>query len=226
MLCIIPVRAGSKRFPKKNLSLLNGKSLLARTIEMVIDSNIFDQILITTDDPDANIIAKQYPITIQQRPDDLAGDTIRVLDVVKHLLLMDDYQSTEEIAVIFVTSPLRIVEDLINAYNIFQKGYDSLLSVTKYSEPPQFALKIHHSNIVPYISYDYFWKHTQKNRLENLYYPNFSIQMCRRNVIFKHNGFLGMNCGYVEIPFERSVDIDTPMDLKLAEFLISNVPSN
>jgi len=222
MLCVIPVRAGSKRFPKKNLSLFRGKSLIERTIETAIDSNIFSQIVMTTDDPEAIIVSKQYPIIVEKRPSSLAADTVRVLDVVKHLLLMNEYSSVEEITVLFVTSPLRNVEDIVSAYKTFQNGYDSLLSITKYHEPLQFALKIENGNIVPYISYDFFRKHTQKNRLQSLYFPNFSIQMCKRNVIFRYNGFVGANCGYIEIPYERSADIDTSMDLKWAEFLAIN----
>ena len=109
---------------------------------------------------------------------------------MKDLLVKDDYKSMEEIAVLFVTSPLRTVEDIILSYDKFQNGHDSLLSVTRFNQPPQFALKVKNNNVIPYFSYDYFWKSTQKNRLEPLFFPNFSIQMCKRNIIFDHNGFV------------------------------------
>ena len=107
MLAIIPARGGSKRFPNKNISVFNGKRLIDRAIEQAIDSKLFTDIVFTSDDQRAINFARQYDIDIDERPASLATDDTRIVEVVKFLLSQDRYQHHQEVALLFLTSPLR-----------------------------------------------------------------------------------------------------------------------
>jgi len=219
MLAIIPARGGSKRFPNKNISVFNGKRLIDRAIEQAIDSKLFTDIVFTSDDQRAINFARQYDIDIDERPASLATDDTRIVEVVKYLLSQDRYQHHQEVALLFLTSPLRTVQDITNTAAKLIDGYDSAQTVTEYPIAPQFALDIQGDNIVPWHSYDYFRVLTTKQKIPKLYYPNYAVQMFRREVVFTYNGFLGEKSGYVIIPPERAVDVDTKLDFKMAEFL-------
>jgi CMP-N-acetylneuraminic acid synthetase len=222
MIGIIPARSGSKRFPGKNTIDFFGMTLLERTIEQAISSKVFERVIVTSDDPEVNNIARKYPVEIDYRPSTLACDDTRVVDVVKYLFNMPKYQHTESMALLFVTSPFRRIKDIVSASNMFNDGYDSLLTITKYPIAPQFALDFSAGVVNSWHSSDFFLKTTTKQSIEQLYYPNYMIQMATRDVVMSKDGFLGDNCAGMEINPLYSVDIDTPMDYEWAKFLVDS----
>ncbi|MCK5322497.1 MAG: acylneuraminate cytidylyltransferase family protein [Desulfobulbaceae bacterium] len=220
MIGIIPARAGSTRLPGKNVSTLGGKSLVALAIEGALKSGVFSKLIVSSDDPQVITMAREYPVDIDERPTELSGGDVRVVEVVKYLLSKQEYADHNTLAVLFVTSPFREAAHIQEAARLLEQGRDSVLSITKMAQPPQFALKKEGENVVPWVSYDYFRINTQKQKMEPLYYPNFAIQMCKKEVVFTYNGFLGDDCGYVEISPEKAVDIDTQLDFDWARFLL------
>ena len=87
-LCIIPARGGSKRLPRKNLKLLNGKPLIFHTIDSAIDSNIFDKIIFTSDNEEIlKLVSVNYPFKLIEtfnRPPEFASDTSKVIETIKY----------------------------------------------------------------------------------------------------------------------------------------------
>lgn len=82
-ICIIPARGGSKGIPKKNIRPLGGKPLIAHTIESAIDSNLFDHVVVTTDDQEIAKISKDFGAEIPfMRPSELSGDTTSTDEVL------------------------------------------------------------------------------------------------------------------------------------------------
>lgn len=225
MLCIIPARAGSKRFPKKNLCSVEGKSRIARAISGALESDVFDDIIFSSDDPEALAIANDFPITCQERPARLGGDDVRTVTVVQDILGQPAYSEQNAVMVLFVTTPFRRPDHIRMAADRMESGHDSVLSIRPCPEPPQFSLEKNGDHISPWLPYDYFRKATRKQALTPLFVPNFAIQAARRDVIFNLNGFLGNNCGYVEMSAEDSVDIDTVEDLHFAEYLCTTQQS-
>jgi len=143
--------------------------------------------------------------------------------VVKYLFEKDGYENHGSMALLFVTSPFRTVADIVEAKNIYDKGHDSLLSITKYSALPQFALQLEDGGQVkPWYSYDFFNKITTKQKIQELYYPNYMIQMADRSVVMAKNGFMGDHCGRYIIEAERAVDIDTKLDFRWAQYLVES----
>jgi CMP-N-acetylneuraminic acid synthetase len=221
MLCIIPARAGSKRFPGKNTSIFKGQTLISRTIESAIESKVFEDIIVTSNDPKVIEIARKYPVYIHNRQDELSLDTTRIIEVVKFLLENNEIGiKHDNIALLFVTSPLRTVSDIKEAVLKFNIGkFDSLMSISEYLTPPQFALTKIDNCLKAHYDNEFLRKRTQKQSIDTLFYPNYAIQIAQRKIIFKYDSFFGDRCGWTEIPKHRSVDIDTPFDMKWAIFL-------
>ena len=87
-IAIIMARGGSKGLPKKNVKLLNGKPLIAYSIEDAINSGVCDTVLVTSDDDEIIQISKQYGATVSfNRPPELAGDSVPPEPVIQHALL-------------------------------------------------------------------------------------------------------------------------------------------
>ena len=114
-LCIIPARGGSKRLPKKNIKLLNGKPLIFYTLDAVIKSKVFDKIIFTSDDKEildkVNNNYSMKNLEVIKRPKQLATDTSKVIDTVLHFI-DDDYEQTW---LTLPTSPLKTEKDFIAA---------------------------------------------------------------------------------------------------------------
>ena len=85
-LAIIPARGGSKRLPRKNLLPVGGKPLIDYTLNAVVDSQYFDTVLFSSDDDEMLDYASKYKqVTIEKRDSSLAGDKVKVIDLVKEI---------------------------------------------------------------------------------------------------------------------------------------------
>ena len=219
-LCIIPARSGSKRFPRKNIALLAGKPLLAYAIEAAVESHVFDHVCVSSDDNEILDLARKYGATLAlKRPPELATDTAQVKDVCAYLLedLAGHGDVYTEFAVLLVTSPFRTADDISAAYDIFKRGNaNTLISLVPYSHPPQRAVWISKGYVEPYFGLEYM-KQTQL--LEQVYRHDGSIIFARRDVFLREREFYGTKVVPFFMPPERSVDIDSPLDLAWAEFL-------
>ena len=85
-VALILARAGSKRVPKKNIRLLNGKPLIAYTFEAALASKCFSDIVVSTDDERVKEIAAGSGIAVDERPESMRGDTVRAVEVVEEYL--------------------------------------------------------------------------------------------------------------------------------------------
>lgn len=221
-LCIIPARGGSKRFPRKNLALLAGKPLLAYAIDAALESRVFEVVCVSSEDEEILAIARQYGANLAlKRPEALATDTAQVKHVCLHIL--EDFlahgRKYEEFAVLLVTNPLRTGADLQAAYEIFKtQKANYIMSLVPFSHPPQRAVWAPHGYVEPYFDLKYM-KPTQG--LDTLYRHDGSVIFARSQVFLREKEFYGTKVVPYFIPPERSVDIDNPLDLEWAEFLLS-----
>ncbi len=84
-VAIIPARGGSKRIPRKNIRLFCGKPIISYSIETALESSLFDQVLVSTDDEEIATVSRQYGATVNElRPPEISDDVTGVLDVVSH----------------------------------------------------------------------------------------------------------------------------------------------
>ncbi len=224
MLAIIPARGGSKGLPGKNIKSLNGKPLIAYSIEAALQSNAIDRVIVSTDSAEIAEIALKYGAEIPfMRPSYLAEDSSLAVD--NYIYTIDRYEKEYEVkvdafCVLQPTSPLRISDDIDNAVNIFlEKKADSVIS---YCEEHHTVSWHKHLEDDGRLS-DVFTDQKIKNRqdVKPTYYPNGAIYVFKSSIIKLGQYYSDKTFAYV-MPRERSVDIDVLDDFKLAEFLMDS----
>ncbi len=221
-LCIIPARGGSKRLPGKNIKILNGKPLVFYTLDAVIQSNIFDKIIFTSDDDKiletVKINYSLNNLSIIKRSTNLASDTSKVIDTVLYLL-DEEYDQTW---LTLPTSPLKLAEDFTQAFNLLDSDTDTVLSYTEMEFPPTLGLTVGQDHKL----YDYDaslpWQNGNSRSQDHptVYRPNGALYGAWTNKLKTNkNYYVGQTKGYF-MPRKRSVDIDTQFEFDLAEFLL------
>lgn len=122
ILGIIPARAGSKGVPQKNRRLVGGRPLIQYSIDVALRSKQLTRIVVSTDDPVICDLARVSGIEVVERPVGLAGDASAVIDAVRHVIetsLAGGRVMPEAIVLLQPTAPLRKVEDIDNAVQLF-----------------------------------------------------------------------------------------------------------
>lgn len=220
---IITARGGSKGIPRKNIKNLNGKPVLAYSIEPSIASDFIKKTYVTTEDEEISEISKKFNAEVIERPQELAKDTSSSVDVILHAL---DYLEEKEILPDFFvllqpTSPLRTTEDIENAIRLFiNNECDALISVCEIDHTSMLSLALENKFLVPNCDKDFLNKRRQD--LPTYYSPNGAIYITTPNSLRKNKTFIPKKTIPYVMPKERSVDLDTPFDFKLAEFLLNN----
>lgn len=220
---IITARGGSKGIPRKNIKNLNGKPVLAYSIEPSVASDLIKKTYVTTEDEEISKISKEFNAEVIKRPQDLAEDTSSSVDVVLHAL--DYLENNDELPDFFVllqpTSPLRTTEDIDNSINLFiNNKCDALISVCEIDHTSMLSLTLKEGFIIPNCNEEFLSKRRQD--LPTYYSPNGAIYIITPESLRKNKTFIPKKTIPYVMPKERSVDLDTPFDFKLAEFLLKN----
>ncbi len=222
-IAIIPARGGSKRIPDKNIIPFCGKPMIAHSLESCSDSNLFDKIHVSTDDLRIAKVVKKLGFAIDfMRPAELADDYTPIMPVLKYVLA--EYQKRGEVfdsvCMIMACAPLIKPDDLIQAQALFSqfKGKKQVLAVTQYPVPIEWAYdREDNGRLIP-VQPGAFAIRSQD--IGPKYYDaGVFIFMPAKSVI--ESEFAGDDSnfiGYV-LPKNRTVDIDDPQDLLLAEAL-------
>lgn len=223
ILGLIPARGGSKGLPRKNIRLLLEKPLITWTIEQALASKYLDRIVISTDDEEIAEISKKYGADVPfLRPKELATDEANGIDVVLHTIdwIEKNDKSYNLLMLLQPTSPLRLAEDIDRAIELlFQKNAHAIISVCKTEHHPYW------SNILPengcmeeFIRQGI--KNKNRQKLPIFYRLNGVIYLAYCDYLKKHRSFFEKGTFAYIMPPERSVDIDSLFDFKLAEFLL------
>jgi len=222
-IAIIPARSGSKSLTDKNILPLLGKPVIAYTIEAAIQSKCFDKVFVSTDSRRYAEIAMQYGADVSfLRSEYNASDAASTWDAVREALarFKESNQIFEVIALLQPTSPLRNDKDIQNAMDIFnEKSANFVESVCEMEHSPLW------SNILDdTLSLKNFIKpeHNTRRQLLPVYYrKNGAIYIIRANSLDKLD-YLYLDGSYAYImPTERSIDIDSLIDLKIAEIFLN-----
>lgn len=219
VLAIITARGGSKRLPGKNILDLNGKPLIAWTIEAAKKSLYIDKLIVSTDDNKIANISKQYGAEVPfLRPDELSSDTTISIDVVFHAIKFFKEKNIrfKYILLLQPTSPLRISEDIDNAFKMIDDNTKAIVSVCETEHSPLWSNTLPENLsmkdfIIPEI------KNKRSQDLPKYYRLNGAIYIAEVDYLIKHNEFFGINTKAFIMPQERSVDIDNEVDFKLCD---------
>ena len=222
ILAIIPARGGSKGIPRKNVRLLCGKPLIAYTIEAALSSKLVNRVVVSTEDKEIAEVSKKYGAEVISRPTELAQDDTPSFPVFQHAIRyleeVKDYHP-EIIVVLQPTSPLRIVDDIDGAIEGFLEAkYDSIVSVCEVEHPPHWMYTLAGNRLKPVIKGGE--NVTRRQDAPKVYRLNGAVYVSSRDTTMKENRVLGRDTGAYIMPLERSVDIDTELDFKLAELLM------
>lgn len=138
-VAIIPARGGSKRIPRKNIREFCGKPMIAWSIEAARDSDVFDRIIVSTDDQEIAEIAGEWGAEVPfYRPASLSDDHAGTVGVIAHSVCwLDDQNSTPDAACcLYATAPFVRPEDIRRGLAVLETGdWDYCFTVTEYPSP-------------------------------------------------------------------------------------------
>ena len=224
ILAVITARGGSKGIPQKNIKMLLGKPLIAYTIKVALQSKTLNRTIVSTNDETIAHISKQYGAEVPfLRPQHLATDTATSLSVLQHAVRYleekEDYLA-DIIVCLQPTSPLRSAEDIDQAVNLcFATGTDSVVSLCQAEHHPYWMKKVVAGRIYPLMEVD-DEKYQRRQDLPPVYQLNGAIRVIKRNILLEEERMAGDNTLAYIMPQERSIDIDTPIDFKIAELIL------
>lgn len=211
-IAIIPARGGSKRLPKKNIKLLGGIPLIAHSILYAqANSDIINEIYVSTDDDEIKHAALQFGAKVIDRPQSLSGDLEPTVSALKNVL--QHIETIENVILLQPTNPLRPENLLKESFKCYQeKKQDSLFTVSRNHQ--KFG-KIKDQKFIPFN-----YKIGQRSQdLEALFYENGLLYISKAKLILEDK-IISENA----FPFRvdsifANVDIDTQEDFDYAEYL-------
>jgi CMP-N-acetylneuraminic acid synthetase len=228
VLGVIQARGGSKGIHKKNIFPLAGKPLISYTIEAAIKSKLFDEIVVSTDCEDISNAAKASGAEVPfMRPEHLSGDTVWSRDSLKHAVLECEkiYKKKYDYVIEMpCVSPLRNYIHLIEAFEkLVRTGADSVTSVCKMQDKHPVRMKrIKNDRLEDFCSEFPEGEGSRRQDLEPCYIRNGAIYSMKRDCIVNEFSRHGDDCRPYVMDEMFSVNIDTMIDLKLAELLIND----
>ena len=169
-VAIIPARGGSKRIPRKNIKNFFGKPLIAYSIQVALDSKLFDKIIVSTDDEEIATIAKQYGAEVPfLRPKELSDDFTGTNDVINHTLqFLNKNEQYDFCCTLYATAPLLQKKYLLEGYEQLKKS-DAInaFSVTSMPFPIQRTFKINQNGRCEMFYPEFYY--TRSQDLEEAY---------------------------------------------------------
>ena len=222
IISIIPARGGSKGIPRKNIKLLNGKPLISYSIDASNSCSLIDDTYVSTEDAEISEISKGNNAEVIERPDELAGDDSSSIDVILHVL--DYLENKGELPDLFVllqpTSPLRTSEDIEASINSFlESDCDSLVSVCALDHRSLLNFSLEDGFLVQNNNESLF--NSRRQDIPTHYSLNGAIYITTPEFIRKNKSFYSDKTIPHVMSKEKSIDIDTSFDFKLAEFLLN-----
>jgi len=219
-LCLIPAKGRSVRFPRKNIALLQGRPVIGYVISCARDSGIFDTIYVSTEDAEIASIARAEGATVLDRPAELATDEAPVTSVAIHSLdvLAQRGKTYDPVSVIYPTAALMIPEDIRGGWKLFEeKRANAVIAMTEYYEHPLHAYR----KAGQYLRRAFPKASGLQTKLPAYQVPSGYFYMIRSELLRERKGFAVPRLVGYPIPRDRSVDIDEPEHLDVADALMS-----
>ena len=213
-IAIIPARGGSKRLHNKNLLLLGGIPLIAHSILFAqANSEIIQEIYVSTDDEDIKRVALEYGAKVIDRPVHLSGDNEPTLSAIQHVLESINYKTVNDVILLQPTNPLREKNLLKEAYDIYKyDNYNSLFTVTRNHQ------KLGNIKDDKFIPFNYTIGQRSQD-LEPLYFENGLLYITKAKTIHEGNIITSEGFPYIVNHPYGNVDIDNQEDFNYAEYL-------
>jgi N-acylneuraminate cytidylyltransferase len=219
-ICFIPARGGSKRVPRKNLLPLAGRPLIAYTIEAARKAEIFERVVVSSDDEEILALATHEGAEADRRPAALGGDRVRFVEVLEEFLARAG-GDIDHVAVLLPTCPFRTAQDILAAHGmLLAAGAPSfVVSVREYEFPPEFALELEGPR-VRVLHPEVYAASTQSQSVGKSYHPNGAIYFAPVKLFLAERSFFRQPLLAYLMPPERSLDIDNLYQFQMAEAMM------
>jgi pseudaminic acid cytidylyltransferase len=227
-MAVIPARGGSKRIPRKNIKLFNGKPMIAWSIEAAKSSGLFDIIIVSTDDEEIAKVARDWGAEVPFiRPEELSGDHIGTTPVVAHATTWALSQGYGVVAVccIYATAPFIQISDIKSGLAMLNSGNSEYaIAVTNFAAPIFRSFLECPGGGVEMIFPEHYL--TRSQDLQIALHDAGQFYWGRTSSWIEGKQGLGPHTAVVKIPRWRVQDIDDEDDWKRAELLASQIFSN
>ncbi|MBQ7565059.1 MAG: acylneuraminate cytidylyltransferase family protein [Lachnospiraceae bacterium] len=228
-IAVIPARSGSKGLRDKNIKELNGKPLLAYTIEAAAESEAFDTIHVSTDSEEYAKIAKEYGADVPfLRAPEYATDSAATWDVVKYTV--EQYEklgrSFDVVGLLQPTTPLRTAMDIRNAFQLLiDKHANAVVSVCETDHSPLWTDVLpEDGNMKGFVKKEY--RQLPRQEMPTYYRVNGAIYLVRIECLGDMTILYDDNCYSYVMSRQHSIDIDTQIDFIIASELQKMNDSN
>lgn len=211
---IIPARGGSKGVPRKNLERIAGKSLVGRAIETCRRAHMIDRVIVTTDDEEIAAEARAHGAEVVTRPQKLSGDSASSESALLHVL--DTFRASgetlpETTLLVQCTSPFTDPKDLNRLVTLVNKHDTAFTAVPSHvflwrTAPDGSMIGVNHDSSV----------RLPRQQLQPEFAESGNAYAMRTTGFMQHQHRFFGSIGIVEIDRERAIEIDTPLDLRIA----------
>lgn len=218
LLALIPARGGSKGIPRKNIRELHGKPLLAWSIEAARRSASVSRVMVSTEDPEIAEVSTTWGAEVPfLRPAELARDDTPGIAPVLHAL--GELPEFDWVLLLQPTSPLRTAADIDGIVRFCQeRSAPAAVSVCEATNHPWWVYRQDPAGrLHPFVE---GVNAARRQDLPPAFVLNGALYLARRDWLLEQRSFMGEQTLGYEMPSERSIDIDTPMDWMLAELML------
>lgn len=220
-LAIIPARGGSKRIPRKNVKDFLGKPIIAYSIETALGCELFEEVMVSTEDKEIADIAKQYGASVPFfRSEENASDYATTVEVLVEVI--DDFskekKAFENICCIYPTAPFVSVEDLKEGFKLL-KSADSALPVVEFDFPIMRAFQKDDNHDINYVWPEH--EFTRSQDLDTYYHDAGQWYWIKCQILKKYKSLITPNTKALKKRRITVQDIDTAEDWRIAELKYS-----
>jgi pseudaminic acid cytidylyltransferase len=220
-VAVIPARGGSKRIPRKNIREFFNKPMLAYSINAAQDAALFDEIVVSTDDPEIADIAQRYGAAVPfMRPAELADDYAITADVIAHAIEFYQAQKKqlEAVCCIYATAPFLTGTVLKQSWQQFaQQDLAFLFSATAFDFPIQRAVYFNQQQRVAMFQPEFAL--TRSQDLPKAYHDAGQFYWGKPRAWLEKWPIFAEHSSMYVLPGDQVQDIDTPEDWRRAEVL-------
>lgn len=217
-IAIIPARGGSKRIPRKNIKGFLGRPIIAYSIDVALESQLFDMVMVSTDDNEIAAIAKKYGAEVPfYRSQHMSLDTTPTAPVLTEVLgeLEKQGRAFDYVCCLYPCAPFVTSVRLKEAMNLLiTSEADSVFPVVKFSHPPQRCLVMRGKRIEMLHPEN---RNTRSQDLESQYHDAGQFYCIKTSSLFKYESILCENTIPLILPDVEVQDIDTEQDWISAE---------
>ena len=217
-IAIIPARGGSKRIPRKNIKDFCGEPIIAYSIKAALDSQLFDEVMVSTDDQEIASISSQFGASVPFfRSIDNSNDYATTASVLMEVLgnFAAQNRNFQYGCCIYPTAPFVTAKKLKDAYQLIaDKGFDTVLPIQPFSFPIQRAFYLE-NNKVKWAEPNHAL--TRSQDLPRTFHDAGQFYFFNVPVFLQTKQLLTSNTGAIQISELEAQDIDNETDWRLAE---------